>query len=356
MLSFRSFFFIVFLLFIQHSKANKANFKYENHCLNNLIYFEDLSHSKSNIVAWYWEFGDQDVSMDQNPIHVYSESGEYQVKLTVKTELGTSFISTKNINILAPPFAFFNQNELCNKTVIFKDNSFTRGSDVKLWMWDFGDGNFSLEKNPIHKFNKGEPQNVGLKIIDRNNCGDSVTQTIHLKKIPKTGFNIKNVNFKNSAVLMIESQNQMDSISYLINNKLVKSKSIHLDATNNSIFSIKQKVIDKTGCSDSIQRTVFAGTNYYSSIPKIFTINRNIKKNVFGIKTSNISILDFEIQDAFGKSYFKGKNFKTDWDGKDNISGAIAPEGIYYYTINFESKNGIKVLKNGEFLVIYKSE
>ena len=347
---------MVYLSYFQESVANEAKFKYENHCLNNLIYFEDLSLSKSNIIAWYWEFGDQAVSMDKNPVHAYSESGKYLVKLTINTELGTSYIATKNIDIIAPPFAFFNPNQLCNNTIVFKDNSFTWGSKVKLWMWDFGDGNFSLEKNPTHKFKEGAPQNVGLKIIDQNGCGDSISQTVHLKELPKTGFNIKNVNFENSAVIRIESENQKDSVVYLINNDIVKSKSIHLHASNsNNSFNIKQKVIDKVGCSDSIHRTVFAGSNYYSSIPKIFTINRKIKSNKFGISKSNVSMVNFEIQDAFGKSYFKGSNIRVDWDGKDYISGAIAPEGLYYYTINFKSENGVKVYQKGDFLVNYKN-
>ena len=347
---------IVYFSCVQHSIANEAKFKYENHCLNNLIYFVDLSLSKSTIIAWYWEFGDQSISMDKNPVHAYSESGKYQVKLTIKTELGTAFTTTENINIVTPPFAFFNPNQLCNNTIGFKENSFTRGSEVKLCIWDFGDGNFSFEKNPIHKFEEGVPQNVGLKIIDKNGCGDSISQTVHLKKLPKTGFNIKNINFENAAVIRIESKNQKDSVSYLINNDIIKSKSIHLHASKiNNIFNIKQKVIDKTGCSDSIQKTVFAGANYYSSIPKKFTINRNLENNIFSIIKSNISMIDFEIQDAFGKSYFKGSKVQLDWDGKDYNSGTIAPEGLYHYTIKFQALNGVKINQKGDFLVNYKN-
>ena len=347
---------VIYFSCFQQSIANEAKFKYENHCLNNLIYFEDLSLSKSTIIAWYWEFGDQAISMDENPIHAYSESGKYEVKLTIKTELGGSYTATENINIITPPFAFFNPNQLCDNTIIFKENSFTRGSEVKLWIWDFGDGNFSLEKNPTHKFKEGVPQNVVLKIIDKNGCGDSIAQTVHLRELPKTGFNIKNTNFENAAVIRIESKNQNDSVFYLINNDLIRSKSIHLQASkSNNSFNIKQKVIDKIGCSDSIQRTVFAGANYYSSIPKTFTINLDLKNNKFGISKSNISMIDFEIQDAFGKSYFKGSNIQVSWDGKDYKSGTIAPEGLYYYTINFQSKNGIKVSQKGDFLVNYKN-
>ena len=32
---------------------------------------------------WYWEFGDRDISKEQNPVHIYKNSGVYTVKLTV---------------------------------------------------------------------------------------------------------------------------------------------------------------------------------------------------------------------------------------------------------------------------------
>jgi PKD repeat protein len=307
------------------------------------------------IVSWFWEFGDEAISMDQNPIHAYSESGDYPVKLTVKTESGISFIATKQIKIVTPPFAFYDPNELCNNTVIFKDNSFTRASEVKLWMWDFGDGKFSLEKNPTHKFNKGVPQKVGLKIIDHNGCGDSISKTIHLKELPKTGFDIKNVNLENTAVLKIESRNQKDSVFYLINNDLIKSKSPQINIPNTSGINIKQKVIDKIGCSDSIQRTVFAGSNYYISIPRVFTIDHTLKINTFGITNSNVSVTDFEIYNVLGKNYFKGSNIRIGWDGKENSSRSFAPEGVYYYRINFQSNNGVKALQKGKFLVNHKN-
>lgn len=343
----------LFCLFL-FAQASDANFKYENHCLNNLIYFEDLSTTESPIVSWYWDFGDEAISMDQHPIHTYSESGDYSVTLSIETEFGDSYNYTQAISIVTPPFAFFNPNEICNNTVVFNDNSFTRASQVKLWMWDFGDGNYSLEKNPVHKFNKDAPQKVGLKIIDQNGCGDSISKTIHLKRLPKTGFNIQSMNLENTAVIKIESSNQTDSVFYLINNQLIQSKNTHINIPNSESVSIKQKVIDKVGCSDSIHRVIYAGSDYYLSIPPTFVINTNTEDNSFGITNSNVKINDFEIRDTFGKVYFKKKSNTNNWNGKEENT-AFAPKGVYYYNISFKTKNGVKALQKGKFFIVYKN-
>ena len=41
------------------------------------------SDSDGTIVSWFWDFGDDETSTSQNPMHVYAQDGTYQVTLTV---------------------------------------------------------------------------------------------------------------------------------------------------------------------------------------------------------------------------------------------------------------------------------
>jgi len=52
---------------------------------NGKIDFVDRS---ANAVSWYWEFGDGDKSIEQNPNHYYNEVGDYHVALTVTNIAG----------------------------------------------------------------------------------------------------------------------------------------------------------------------------------------------------------------------------------------------------------------------------
>ena len=63
-----------------------ADFSARLDTLNNIpnVYiFEDLS--TGNPENWLWDFGDGQVSYEQNPIHTYEEEGEYEVCLTVSS-------------------------------------------------------------------------------------------------------------------------------------------------------------------------------------------------------------------------------------------------------------------------------
>jgi len=51
------------------------------------VQFTDLS---KNALEWRWDFGDGGISTDQNPTHVYSTTGTYNVNLTVSNAKGTA--------------------------------------------------------------------------------------------------------------------------------------------------------------------------------------------------------------------------------------------------------------------------
>jgi len=51
--------------------------------LNELIYFNDTSGGFYDIVNWTWNFGDGNVSYEQNTSHIYAADGVYNITLTV---------------------------------------------------------------------------------------------------------------------------------------------------------------------------------------------------------------------------------------------------------------------------------
>jgi hypothetical protein len=53
-----------------------------------LVAFKDLSEGK--VASWKWDFGDNESSTEQNPIHTYKEAGKYVVVLWVEGPAGKS--------------------------------------------------------------------------------------------------------------------------------------------------------------------------------------------------------------------------------------------------------------------------
>jgi len=65
-------------------------------CLPLNVNFQDTSTSSSGIITnWLWNFGDGLTSILQNPIHVYSNPGYFNVQLTVWDNNGCNSTSMK---------------------------------------------------------------------------------------------------------------------------------------------------------------------------------------------------------------------------------------------------------------------
>jgi PGF-pre-PGF domain-containing protein len=135
--------------------------------------------------SWSWDFGDEDTSTSQNPVHEYSNAGNYSVKLTVANDKGSNYIQKVNcITVLShltklpqSPSSNFSSNIITGNiplTVQFKDTS--TGSPTS-WDWDFGDGYTSNEQNPAHTFFSAGTYNINL-IVSNANGTDSKTAII----------------------------------------------------------------------------------------------------------------------------------------------------------------------------------
>ena len=70
------------------------------------VLFKDKSTGA--IDSWLWDFGDGDISTDQNPSHTYTDTGNFTVTLTVtgpggsNSEIKTAYITVRECNVMVP--------------------------------------------------------------------------------------------------------------------------------------------------------------------------------------------------------------------------------------------------------------
>jgi PKD repeat protein len=55
-----------------------------------------------SIIAWEWEFGDDDFSEEQHPTHTYAAGGTYGVSLTVTDDSGLTDTALKTVKVSGP--------------------------------------------------------------------------------------------------------------------------------------------------------------------------------------------------------------------------------------------------------------
>ncbi len=162
-----------------------ANFSNTTSCYLDPFNFTDLSSiTQGSINNWLWTFGNGDTSYIQNPSESFTNSGTYNINLTVTSNNGCSATHTQQIEVYPSPTANFSYLYNCqNTSVAFTDNSTANGQTLNLWNWNFGDGNTSNVQNPTHTYSSLGGQTVTLIVGSSQNCTDTVSQLINLQYV-----------------------------------------------------------------------------------------------------------------------------------------------------------------------------
>ena len=126
------------------------------------VHFENRSHGGT---TYAWEFGDGATSTVAHPDHVYRSKGEYQVRLTVRNEMGCEDIIEKVVridndyNLLAP--ASFSPNHDGNEDQWMPQALKELGVKFHLAIYEPKTGRLVYETSDASKHWNGSPMNRG---------------------------------------------------------------------------------------------------------------------------------------------------------------------------------------------------
>lgn len=132
-----------------------------------VVSFTDLS--VGNPETWLWNFGDGGTAESQHPEHTYQSPGEYTVTLTVKNEFGDSTeVREKYIRVLEKPVplkaAFMGEPTSGTAPLNVKFTDLSTGGPTS-WLWNFGDGGSSTEKDPAYVYSQPGVYTVILTVM-----------------------------------------------------------------------------------------------------------------------------------------------------------------------------------------------
>ncbi len=260
-------------------------------CSGSLIQFTDNSTIIGGIpVAWSWNFGDGSaINTDQNPIHMYLTSGNYNIIFTVTSNHNCTASINIQLTIDQGPTPNFTYSTACEGQVIqFTDFSCANPPCNLIWTWDFGDGpnSTSKQEDPFHTYISAGTYNVTLIDTAMSGCVASITNSITVHPNPVA-------NFFDSMLCVNSGSKFLDSsfVSIgLINSWAWDFAGLGNDFVPNPIFNFPDTgiypvtlVVQSSGpCISSITKSVtvipgpVAGFSFdpqtgFSTLPVIFT-------------------------------------------------------------------------------------
>jgi gliding motility-associated-like protein len=209
-----------------------ADFKADtSNCAGNTVGFTDTSNpAGSTIAKWVWKFNDPkstatnpDTSSLQNPKHLFTASGNYNVTLTVVNENGCeSGTVTKTIHINRNPVANFSFNlGTTGFETTFTDKSSASEGKITEWKWDFDDGSPTETRTDslpfTHLFPELRTYNVSLTIITDGTCSSTKIIPVLVSPLPQVNFAVPDACIQNAAAFTnttIISDNTQELLNY----------------------------------------------------------------------------------------------------------------------------------------------
>lgn len=157
-------------------------------CAPMVVNFTDAS---LDAISWDWDFGDGAYSTIQNPLHVYTTPGYFDITLTVHDANGCSHSKVITNAVFVPgSIADFTTSttSLCDSGVI-QFNDLSIGANT--WNWIFGDGYSSSLQNPNHSYSTGF-YTVALIVEDTMGCITSLVldSLVSIYETPNAAFSL----------------------------------------------------------------------------------------------------------------------------------------------------------------------
>ena len=297
-------------------------------------------------ISYQWDFGDgSPVVTGASPSHIYGKPGTYYLRLTASDgQCGDVFKRTIRISSL-PQAAFTSDVQKgCGLIGVTFENLSINAS---CYLWDFGDGTFSTEENPVHRYTSDRSiYNVKLTAYGEFGCYDETVQTQYIKvsqppianfeilphdiiKIPDFTFSFGNT-----------SEGKVNRYEWEFGDGSISSEESPSHTYREpGEYKVSLIVTTEAGCSDTLTKVArIEGVPGYLYVPSGFE-PANMKQDLktFLPKGSGIATYSLKVFNKWGQLIWQTDELDDQgtptegWDG--NIGGSPAPQGVYQWQI-----------------------
>ena len=137
------------------------------------IHFTDAS--TGSVDSWLWHFGDGGTSTDQHPIHIYQDTGYFNVTLIVSNNGCRDSLHFDKYIYIKPPIAKFSDSSGCGSR--FTRKFIDKSIGALRWYWQFGDGSTSNDQNPVHTYSVPGAYTVTLT-VSNDTCEHTIAKEV----------------------------------------------------------------------------------------------------------------------------------------------------------------------------------
>ncbi len=325
------------------------------------------NRSKPGNWNYFWVYGDGTTDTLKNPgEHSYDAPGFYDISLKTYN-LYCADSLTKTIRILPPPpIAGFRPDTTgCPPLEVkFRNESLYAES----YLWDFDDGSFSAEADPVHTFYDSREYEVTLTVFGPSGQ-DQISRTIKVFPKPQAVFSVYPTEAINADQIFKFLNNSINAAKYYWEfgdgTHSLESDPSHVYGMGGN-FNVSLTIWSPDNCPDSITLPnplrVVAGDGYVQ-FPNVFKWNgygptggywseNEYNNTIFHPQVMNVTEFKMVIFTRWGEAVYESNELKKGWDGYLR-TGERAAQGVYVYKVWVTYISGRKEMLVGDVTFLY---
>jgi len=326
-----------------------------------------VSNMSLDATGWNWNFGDGNISTEQEPQHAYEDTGQFIVTLEVTDSLGcfSTYSLSNSLFIFETPIAGFIVSDSIGceplQDIVFTDTA-SNWMEI-FYSWDFGDGSTSSDSLPVHTYTDDGIYNALLTVTTVNSCAatsDSTTFDVLPVPQPTCIANPAIADDRNPTVYFQTEE----AVTYLWNfgdgdtSNLINPVHTYPDT---GTYLVSLNVVNEFNCTGQCQTTVVIKPYYGIIVPTAFTPNPEgpnggtydysiYNNDVFFPITEYVEDFHMMIFNRWGELIFESFDLDIGWDGY--YRNKLCQQDLYAWKIEVVFENDLAVTKVGNVTLI----
>ncbi|HQQ94825.1 MAG TPA: PKD domain-containing protein [Bacteroidia bacterium] len=305
------------------------------------------------ISNYLWNFGNGNTANGIQVNHVFGTAGTHTTELSTLSNYGCVNKITLPVIVHPKPSVNFNANAAClGDTTQFINLSGIQSGTISSFVWNFGNGNFSTQSNPITFYAASGTYSVKLDGVSDHQCSSSITKTVIVYENPKADFFVSGKVCYGELINLVNlSSSQNGSIVanfWDFNNDGVTDNTSTNGSTSYTILgntSIKLSVQSQYGCVNSKTLTVFVNPK-----PTVaFTSPNKSGCPTFCVKFNNQSVISTGSISSYHWEFGDGGPSSSQSDPNHCYTS-----GLFSVTLTAVSDSGcVSKLVHPDFIKVY---
>jgi gliding motility-associated-like protein len=308
--------------------------------------------SVTNSQSYLWNNGSTASSQEFNQ----TES----ITVNVLDVCGVPYTLQAQVTVLQQPTVMFDAVDTIG-CIPLQTSFLNLSSNYNEVFWDFGDGNSSVDVNPVHKYMNAGKFTVSLVAISQEGCLGRYSKNLFVEalSVPKADFKTNpefKIKISKPDVEFIDlSSGSVTQWNWSIANELFSElkNPIHKFA-DTGIYKVKLWIKNIEGCQDTISKNIIVNGDLIIYIPNTFSPNNDGVNEVFLPIGTYVNPKEYNLKifDRWGQMVYETNDLYKGWDG-DTGTGAIKQTQTYFWQIRLKDFADEEHNLNGRITLIY---